>query len=359
MSTGALEDNGFLRSMLGGQGSSLSDAFVNLRSSPRVSWRAEFPDRGLFGARVVLDRFEGEGWLDFLEIRDSVYVVVENATFAERRTEFVPGDGLLSFHVRLAGEFTLSLGQGALLQILGPSLLVWFQPNGHDASEWLTPGRPEKTVTVYCAPDFIRSGLMADGIAVPKHIQTFLDPAADSIRFCQLPVTSEIMEVVENLIGGHGEGRLKLIHMEAKALELFCLILTAFDRLSEAFEEQFSGDDLRRIRKAREILATRFQPVPTIRKLARELGINESKLKRGFKTLFGKTIFEFGHESRMQHAMRLLRDQHVRIGLVAEAVGYTHQTTFASAFKKHFGYRPKEIRRLPVPAPNGPPQGQS
>jgi AraC-like DNA-binding protein len=214
-------------------------------------------------------------------------------------------------------------------------------------------------VTVYCAPDFIRSGLMADGIAVPKHIQTFLDPAADSIRFCQLPVTSEIIEVVEDLVGGHGEGRLKLIHMEAKALELFCLILTAFDRLSEAIEEQFSGDDLRRIRKAREILATRFQPVPTIRKLARELGINESKLKRGFKTLYGKTIFEFGHESRMQHAMRLLRDQHMRIGLVAEAVGYTHQTTFASAFKKHFGYRPKEIRRLPVPAPNGRPQRHS
>jgi AraC-like DNA-binding protein len=43
----------------------------------------------------------------------------------------------------------------------------------------------------------------------------------------------------------------------------------------------------------------------------------------------------------------------MRIGLVAEAVGYTHQTTFASAFKKHFGYRPKEIRKLPVPASNG------
>ena len=61
----------------------------------------------------------------------------------------------------------------------------------------------------------------------------------------------------------------------------------------------------------------------------------------------------------MQHAMRLLRDQHMRIGLVAEAVGYTHQTTFASAFKKHFGYRPKEIRRLPVPPPNGRPQRHS
>lgn len=51
----------------------------------------------------------------------------------------------------------------------------------------------------------------------------------------------------------------------------------------------------------------------------------------------------------MHHAMRLLRDGHMRIGRVAEAVGYTHQTTFASAFKQYFGYRPKEICKLPIP----------
>ena len=52
----------------------------------------------------------------------------------------------------------------------------------------------------------------------------------------------------------------------------------------------------------------------------------------------------------MQHALHLLRDRRLRIGFVAEAIGYTHQGTFASAFKAHFGVRPKDVRRPPDPA---------
>jgi AraC-like DNA-binding protein len=30
---------------------------------------------------------------------------------------------------------------------------------------------------------------------------------------------------------------------------------------------------------------------------------------------------------------------------VAEACGYRHQTSFATAFGRHFGMRPKDVRR--------------
>jgi Helix-turn-helix domain len=68
--------------------------------------------------------------------------------------------------------------------------------------------------------------------------------------------------------------------------------------------------------------------------------------------LFGKTVFEYGQICRMEHAMRLLRDKRLPIGLVSNAIGYAHQTTFSSAFKQHSGYRPKEIRspRMQKPA---------
>ncbi len=344
-------EKGFFREVLAGRGGSLADAFAGLRVSPYVSWSCEFPERGLFGARVTLDKRDGEGFFDFLEIRDSIYIVTENLIYADPRLEFLPGDGLLSFHVRLAGVLTLSVGRRAPVQVAGPSLLVWHQPNGISASEWHTPGRRELSVTVYCRPAFIKDALITDGTPGPRHIERFLGESDDSINFCQLPVTSDILAAATSVATSCHQGRLRLIHMEGKALELYCLILSAFDRLAEAVEEQYSAKDLECLRRAREILASRFSPVPTIQSIARELGINESKLKRGFKALFGKTVFEFGHECRMQHAMQLLRDQHLRIGLVADAVGYTHQTTFASAFKQHFGYRPKEIRKLPLSAP--------
>lgn len=347
-------DRGFFRASLAGRGGSLTDAFALLRMSRRVSRLCEFPERRLFGGRIEIERSEGEGYFDFLQIADSMYVVTENAAYSEPRLEVVPGDGLLSFHVRLSGGFTICANRSSPIRVQGPSLLVWLQPDGIEASEWQLPGRREVSVTVFCRPDFV-SGLIPETGTMPRHIRRFLGSEPGALNYCQLPIDSEILDTASRLVRSNYGGRMHLVHLEAKALELFCQILRAFDRLSEAFDEQYGERDLERLHRAREILATRFTPVPTIHAIARELGINESKLKRGFKALFGKTVFEYGHECRMQHALQLLRDRHLRIGLVAEAAGYMHQTTFASAFKQHFGYRPKEIRRLMLQGQEPPP----
>ena len=69
------------------------------------------------------------------------------------------------------------------------------------------------------------------------------------------------------------------------------------------------------------------------------------KLGPGFKAVFGETIFDFSLRCRMQHALQLLRDERTQVARVAEAVGYRHQTSFATAFRRHFGLRPKDVRR--------------
>jgi len=69
-------------------------------------------------------------------------------------------------------------------------------------------------------------------------------------------------------------------------------------------------------------------------------------LKRGFKTIFGETIFDFSVRCRMQHALTLLRGQRTPVASVAAAVGYRHQTSFATAFRRHFGVRQRTCARL-------------
>ena len=78
--------------------------------------------------------------------------------------------------------------------------------------------------------------------------------------------------------------------------------------------------------------------------LARRVGMSESKLKRAFKERFGTTVFEYGLECRMRHALELLRADSVSICQVAESVGYQHQTSFTAAFRDHFGFLPSEAR---------------
>ena len=86
-------------------------------------------------------------------------------------------------------------------------------------------------------------------------------------------------------------------------------------------------------------------PAPTIDKLARSVGMSKSTLTKGFKAVFGETMSDFSLRCRMRHALTLMRDQGWSIVKAAEAVGYAHATSFTTAFRRHFGMRPIDVRR--------------
>jgi AraC-like DNA-binding protein len=133
-----------------------------------------------------------------------------------------------------------------------------------------------------------------------------------------------------------------LLHSEAKALEILCQVLSPAP--GEIERVTATTTLVRQIDTVRRILGTQFAPIPHICDLARRVGVSESKLKRAFKEHFGVTVFEYGLECRMRHALELLQGNAVSICQVAESVGYQHQTSFTAAFRDHFGFLPSEAR---------------
>jgi AraC-like DNA-binding protein len=326
---------------------SIKELFLSIRNSGKYTRICEYRERHLLGARLEIDKSNGEGYWDLLQIGQSIYLVIGNVVYADTGPKSVPSDGLLSFHVRLSGEVTVLVDRTSSVRVGGPSLLVWYQPPGLDSGEQELPGCRVVSVTLFCDPEFI-GDVLADGPGmVPRHIDRFLANAVRGINYSHLPINAEILSAATDIACCPYTGKLRLIYLEAKALELCCLIVAALDRLSFA-SEHYGEADLMRFQKARQIVATRFHPVPRASQIARELGINETKLKRGFKTLFGRPLNEYGRECRMQYAMQLLRNHHMSISRVAEQAGYEHQTTFANAFKQRFGYRPKDVRTTPA-----------
>jgi AraC-like DNA-binding protein len=72
----------------------------------------------------------------------------------------------------------------------------------------------------------------------------------------------------------------------------------------------------------------------------------KSTLTKGFKAVFGETILDFSLGCRMRHAMALMRDRGWSVAKASEAVGYAHPTSFTTAFRRHFGMRPIDVRRV-------------
>lgn len=101
--------------------------------------------------------------------------------------------------------------------------------------------------------------------------------------------------------------------------------------------------DRGKIVRAREILLQNLGEPITIKELSRKVAINECYLKKGFKELFGATIFDFYQSERMQYARYLLYEKGLSVTDVSFLLGYSSISHFSTAFKKYTGIKPCEL----------------
>jgi AraC-like DNA-binding protein len=338
-------NGGLFRSHLGGPGCTLADAFANLERSPQVERMSRHSKRNLWGARVTLAPEEGQGYWELTRIRDDLYVIVENFAYKNPRVEFVPGDGLIQFNFKVSGDLTLGVSRSDPLRFNRPSLLVWAQPRGIDISEWTAPSAYERNVAISVRPQFLVEHFLSSIVDAPEQLQAFMADKVEKICYCQLPMSAQMFEVAMRMLNNAFTGALALVYTEALTLELLCLAVGSFRSSSTVSSEELTERELQCLYKARSILMKQFSPPPTIAQLARCVGMAESPLMRSFRVIFGETLFDFSLRCRMQHALMLLRDEHQSVAAAGEAAGYAHPTSFATAFRRHFGVRPIDVRR--------------
>jgi AraC family transcriptional regulator, transcriptional activator of the genes for pyochelin and ferripyochelin receptors len=136
------------------------------------------------------------------------------------------------------------------------------------------------------------------------------------------------------------------LFIEAKAAELFCLII---DRLraetGSPVAARVTERDRRQLAQVRELLEDRYTNPPTLNELGREFGLNRNKLCRGFTQLYGKSVFDFCQHLRMEKARQLLSGSTMSVLEVAASAGYASPSGFNAAFHRRFGHAPSEIRR--------------
>ena len=104
------------------------------------------------------------------------------------------------------------------------------------------------------------------------------------------------------------------------------------------------ADTETRVREAAAILACCLDETPSLEALAREVGLSETTLKRGFRQVFDSTVFEHLRALRMEHARALLQSGEATVIEAATLVGYSNPSNFAAAFRRQFGMNPKEFQ---------------
>ena len=325
---------------------SLTDALRNFEHLALARNRARHVQRDTFSVRLPLDPNEGSGYWDCSRLNPEVYVVVANFSYHEVRTEVVPGDDhLISFCFNLGGDCTADLGDSVLLRSGRPMLLVWRRPEGHYVKEWTAARSKERCVVINVHRRFLAEKFFLSTADLSPPLSVLLAAGIPKLQYHELPLTPRMLDRVSCLLEDSEPGPLGLILTEAVALELLCLAVSALQALNPQAEprrQRISRD--RGLQAARALLEQQVSSPPTIRQLARSVGMSETNLKRGFKELFGETVYDCSLRCRMQRARVLLRQGQTSVAQVAAEVGYSHSNSFAAAFRRQFGISPLEAR---------------
>ena len=284
---------------------------------------------------------------DFLVAVDDFSLTRGHVLSCRKRVDCIE----LAYIHSASGALSLQSGKGKPRPIeITPGIRTIFPGNAKsyevNAVFEITPEHPIKMVTIH-----ISRAALAGLLDVPPHrlppSLTF-DPAdfKNPGQAFSGPMTPSTASAVFQILNCRLEGPAKRLFIESKVLELLALETNgAFGRPGPP--PSFRPDEIQRLQRARQIMMESILDPPTLPALARKVGLNEKKIKAGFRKLFGYTVYGFLQSHRMETARHLMDTRLLGVSEAAWAVGYVNVSHFSAAFRKRFGILPGAYLRTP------------
>ncbi len=159
-------------------------------------------------------------------------------------------------------------------------------------------------------------------------------------------ISSPIQQVVDDIISNPYSGSLESIFLLAKTLELLVLCVHNYKKSNEyQYHYLKTKTDKEAIIAARDFINERLDNPPNLTEIARHVGLNEFKLKYGFKEMFKSTIFGYLTDRRLNLANNYLKNTDKTLAQIAYDLGYSSPQHFSNQFRKKFGVTPKSVQK--------------
>lgn len=159
-------------------------------------------------------------------------------------------------------------------------------------------------------------------------------------------ITPRMMQVIDEVRDCHFTGGLKKLFLQSKAIELLALQCEQFEMQDGGGSRKpvFGRSDEEKVRYARDLLLVNSQEPLSLGELSRRAGLNEFKLKSGFRKVFNNTVFGYLSEHRLSEAQRLIRTGGRSFTEIADDLGYSSLQHFSNAFRKKYGCSPRDFQ---------------
>lgn len=293
----------------------------------------------------------GKKWANEIQLRPGLKVLITNTTFVENSViHFDIDRAPLFFCFSLSGKSRSVINHGCRPKTVidaraGVSHISYF-PKCRGFSEFCSE-MPMRMMHIQLDPTVLHTFLEEEFDLIPSDFRTLIDGELEKHYYRTGFMNPAMQLALHQMQNCPFQGLTKRVFLESKALELIALQLeqSVFTPKDLGGSSTLRPSDVERIHAAMEILVTNMQNPPSLLELAGLVGLNDFKLKIGFRQVCGKTAFGFLHEHRMERSRQLLGDGKMNVKEVSFNVGYTDSGRFSDAFKRQFGVRPSVYRR--------------
>jgi AraC-like DNA-binding protein len=295
------------------------------------------PELDSFETSLSYPKLLGQGYRREVELRDGLDLAIAHYQPNDAITVRLPErEHPLEYVFYLAGGFSNSqdatrAGQYCLCGSgLAPA----------EITEWHHAEQLE--INVHLDPSLFTTWLNPASDSLPPELQPLIQQSPQPYYVRSGVTTSAMYSVLQQILHCPFRGVTKRMYLESKVWELMALLLA--QELEQHSDQQsahrLKPDDVERIHQAKTILFQRLNNPPSLIELARQVGLNDCTLKRGFRQVFGQTAFSLLHDYRLEEARQLLEERRLNISEIAQAIGFANRSYFAAAFRKKFGVSP-------------------
>jgi AraC-like DNA-binding protein len=286
----------------------------------------------------------GDSWIEHFQsekINDELRI--NRLDFTPRHDEnlVIAGPPTLSISLLFKGSGRVSVDSGQFLDLATGMIVLFHSPHATRGANQIRGGQQVLCLDFRFAPDFV-TRLGIPGLAPLIRAFTLNCSVQDTLLLGR-PMTAELRQIGRDVLHCPLSGIARRVYLQAKALELFAHIVGFIDQ-AERKPEALTRGDREKVARASALLTERYSEPWTIMSLARTVGLNDRKLKAGFRQVVGQTVHGVLESARLEAAAHMLRDDARSVTDVALTIGYANPSHFAKLFKRRYGTAPQAWR---------------
>ncbi|MEW6347537.1 MAG: AraC family transcriptional regulator [Thermodesulfobacteriota bacterium] len=203
-------------------------------------------------------------------------------------------------------------------------------------------GQRQFHLSIHLMPSLLHSYLGGCFEDLPNDLRAITEGCAGKGFAHSGPLCRSMTAAIGRLLDSPYTGAMKRLYMESKAIELIAHKLAQLGGPGGTAHTRprMRSEDIDRVRYAKEILCRDLECPPKLSELARALGTNHSALNKGFREIYGTTVFGCLRQMRLIEARRMIEEEGKTVTETALTVGYNSVPSFSRAFLDFFGSNP-------------------